>query len=164
LLICVIFIQGQSTPMMLLSRRSLLSIAAVVDIAVHARPKLVSAKQLSKRHNLPTRHLEPVMQALVRHDILVGVRGPSGGYELARERRKITAGDVVRAAMTATGESALPLMPQSELVDGVIAPVVRQASDAFLTALDAITIHDLCEQAEKKSVFQATEATQDFTI
>ena len=39
--------------------------------------------------------------------ILKGVRGPRGGYELARERRRITAGDIVRAAMTATGEDGL---------------------------------------------------------
>ena len=38
----------------------------------------------------------PVLQALVRHGILKGVRGPRGGYELARERRRITAGDIVR--------------------------------------------------------------------
>ena len=35
---------------------------------------------------LPPRHLEPVLQALVRHGILKGIRGPRGGYELARER------------------------------------------------------------------------------
>jgi Rrf2 family iron-sulfur cluster assembly transcriptional regulator len=43
--------------MMLLSRRSLLAIAAVVDIAVHARPMPVAAKLLAARHNLPPRHL-----------------------------------------------------------------------------------------------------------
>jgi Rrf2 family transcriptional regulator, iron-sulfur cluster assembly transcription factor len=150
--------------MMFLSRRSLLSVAAVVDIAIHARSKLVSARQLSKRHNLPTRHLEPVMQALVRHDILIGVRGPKGGYELARESQKITAGDVVRAAMTATGESTLPTMPHSELVDRVVSPLVKQASSAFLTALDAITIHDLCVSAEKNSVFQSLKVVSGSKI
>ena len=41
------------------------------------------------------------------------MRGPRGGYELARERRRITAGDIVRAAMTATGEDAVPPLPES---------------------------------------------------
>jgi hypothetical protein len=75
--------------MILLSRRSLLAIAAVVDIALHARPLPVSAKILSARHTLPPRHLETMLQALVRAGILKGVRGPRGGYEivdkLARE-------------------------------------------------------------------------------
>ena len=74
--------------MILLSRRSLLSIAAVVDIALHSRPMPVSAKMLAGRHDLPPRHLETVLQALVRDGILKGVRGPRGGYELAKERIK----------------------------------------------------------------------------
>jgi Rrf2 family protein len=94
--------------MILLSRRSLLAIAAVVDVALHARPMPVAAKALASRHNLPPRHLETVLQALVRYGILKGVRGPRGGYELARERRRITAGDVVRAAMRPPAKTACP--------------------------------------------------------
>jgi Rrf2 family transcriptional regulator, iron-sulfur cluster assembly transcription factor len=150
--------------MILLSRRSVLSIAAVVDIALHARPTPVSAKIMASRHDLPPRHLETVMQALVRNGILKGVRGPRGGYELARERRKITAGDVVRAAMQATGEENLPPMPKSKLVDVVIAPVVKEAGESFLFHLDKITIDDLCKQAEQGKVFDNMDIAHDFTI
>ena len=150
--------------MILLSLRSLLSIAAVVDIALHSRPTPVSAKAMAARHSLPPRHLETVMQALVRNGILKGVRGPRGGYELARERRKITAGDVVRAAMQATGEENLPPMPKSRLVDEIIAPVVKKAGDRFLGYLDAITIDDLCKTAEDDKVFGSLMPEQDFTI
>src|SRR3954469_18458072 len=99
--------------MILLSRRSLLAIAAVVDVALHARPMPGAAKALAASHNLPPRHLETVLQALVRQGILKGVRRPRGRYELARERRRITAGDVVRSAMRATGEEGLPPLPDS---------------------------------------------------
>lgn len=150
--------------MILLSRRSLLAIAAVVDIALHARPLPVAAKFLAARHQLPPRHLETVLQALVRQGILKSLRGPRGGYELARERRRITAGDVVRAAMTATGEDGLPPLPQSRLVDEVVGPAVALASKAFLAELDRVTIEDLCEAAENGEVFAGPLATADFTI
>jgi len=150
--------------MILLSRRSMLSIAAVVDIALHARPLPVAAKVLAERHSLPPRHLETVLQALVRHGILKGVRGPRGGYELARERRRISAGEVVRAAMTVTGEDGLPPMPDSRLVDDVVGPAVRSASEAFLAQLDAITIDDLCRSAEHNAVFGGDTQTVDFAI
>jgi Rrf2 family protein len=149
--------------MILLSRRSLLAIAAVVDVALHARPLPVSAKALAARHNLPPRHLETVLQALVRQGILKGVRGPRGGYELARERRRITAGDVVRAAMTVTGEDGLPPLPDSKLVDLVVGPVVAKATDAFLAELDRVTVDDLCREAEAKSAAEIPIAA-DFTI
>jgi len=150
--------------MILLSRRSMLSIAAVVDIALHARPLPVAAKVLAERHSLPPRHLETVLQALVRHGILKGVRGPRGGYELAKERRRITAGEVVRAAMTVTGEDGLPPMPDSRLVDDVVGPAVKAASEAFLAQLDGITIDDLCRSAESSAVFGGDAQTVDFAI
>jgi Rrf2 family protein len=149
--------------MILMSRRSLLAIAAVVDIALHARPMPVAARAMAARHNLPPRHLETVLQALVRQGILRGVRGPRGGYELARERRRITAGDIVRAAMTVTGEDVLQPLPESRLVDVVIEPVVAKATGAFLSSLDAVTVEDLCRRAEDDAVVGAT-ALADFTI
>ena len=149
--------------MLLLSRRSLLAIAAVVDIALHARPMPVSAKALAARHNLPPRHLETILQALVRQGILKGTRGPRGGYEVARERRRITAGDVVRAAMKATGEDGLPPLPESRLVDAVIEPAVKKAGSAFLADLDGVTIDDLCRRAEADAQAERP-AMADFAI
>jgi Rrf2 family iron-sulfur cluster assembly transcriptional regulator len=149
--------------MILMSRRSLLAIAAVVDVALHARPMPVAAKALAARHSLPPRHLETVLQALVRQGILKGIRGPRGGYELARERRRITAGDVVRAAMTATGEDGLPPLPESRLVDAVIEPVVRKAAEAFLAELDAVTVDDLCRRADALGTVES-RMLADFTI
>jgi Rrf2 family transcriptional regulator, iron-sulfur cluster assembly transcription factor len=133
-----------------------------VDIALYARPVPFSAKALASRHNLPPRHLETVLQALVRQGLLKGLRGPRGGYELARERRRITAGDIVRAAMTASGDDSLPL-PESRLVDLVVGPVVKQATEAFLKELDGITVDDLCRRADVKGAVES-QALADFTI
>src|ERR1041385_4988847 len=76
--------------MSLLPRKGLLAIVAVVDVALNARERPVSARKLAARHNLPARHLEPVLQALVHEGIFNGVRGPRGGYELAREKKRIS--------------------------------------------------------------------------
>ena len=61
--------------MTLLSRRSVLAIAAVVDVALHSRSAPVAAKALAARHKLPPRHLETLLQGLVHAKILKGVRG-----------------------------------------------------------------------------------------
>ncbi|WP_353186325.1 Rrf2 family transcriptional regulator [Bosea sp. (in: a-proteobacteria)] len=150
--------------MMLLSRRSLLAIAAVVDIALHARPQPVAAKLLAARHALPPRHLETLLQALVRAGILKGVRGPRGAYELARERRRITAANIVRAAMQDGGEDALGPMPHSPLIDHVIAPEVETASTAFLASLDGITVEELCRRAIARAAAGGAGSNPDFTI
>src|SRR3954463_2156818 len=123
--------------MPLLPRKGVLAIAAVIDIALHANGRPVAAKALALRHVLPPRHLETVLQALVRQGILKGVRGPRGGYELAKERRRISAGDIARAALTAN-EDGQPPLPNPGLAEGVIAPVVDEAGGAFLAKLDAV--------------------------
>lgn len=150
--------------MILLSRRSLLALAAVTDIALHARPLPVAAKALSSRLHLPPRHLETLLQALVRANILKGVRGPRGGYELARERRRITAGDVVRAITSDTNGEDGPTA-ESPFVDLVISPVIEQAGQTFLKALDGVSIDDICQKAGEKKIFaEEDSAKPDFTI
>jgi Rrf2 family transcriptional regulator, iron-sulfur cluster assembly transcription factor len=69
--------------------RSVLALAAVVDVAIHSGPGPVSANSLYARRGLPLRYLEPILQALVQARILKGVRGPRGGYQLARDRGQI---------------------------------------------------------------------------
>jgi Rrf2 family iron-sulfur cluster assembly transcriptional regulator len=146
-----------------LSRRSMLALAAVADIAIHARPLPVAAKALSARLNLPPRHLETLLQALVRTNILKGVRGPRGGYELARERRRISAGDIIRAVMSENGGEETPTA-ECTFVDSVIAPIVDTAGQAFLRELDEVTIDDICEKAGEKKIFTEDNFKPDFMI
>jgi Rrf2 family protein len=133
--------------MPLVSRKGILAIAAVIDVAINAHGRPVSAKALAARHKLPPRHLEPVLQALVRDGILKGVRGPHGGYELARERKRITAGDILRAAGSAE-EAGEPPLPASALVNDVVRPALAEAERVFSAALGRINIEDMAKQAQ----------------
>ena len=133
--------------MLLLPRKGILAIAAVIDIALHARGRPVAARALATRHRLPPRHLEPVLQALVRHGILKGIRGPRGGYELAREQRRITADEILRAAGT-IDEIDAPPINGSNLLDQVVIPALTQAEQAFSAALARINIEELARSAE----------------
>jgi len=133
--------------MPLVPRKGLLAIAAVIDVAIHANSRPVSAKALAARHRLPPRHLEPVLQALVRDGILKGIRGPHGGYELAREGSRITADDILRAAVTAEDGEELPL-PDSTLLNEVVRPALVETERTFSVALGRINIDDMVKRAE----------------
>ncbi len=150
--------------MNLLSRRSVLAIAAVVDIALHSRASPVAAKALAARHKLPPRHLETLLQGLVHAKILKGVRGPRGGYELARERRRISAGEIVRTAVGLSTADPDDIHSRSTLLEKVVDPSVRKAGEPFLANLDAISIEDLCDAAEKAHVLDEEKTSADFTI
>jgi Rrf2 family protein len=143
-----------------LSEKSLLAVAAIVDIAIHSRGQPVAAKALAERHRLPPRHLEPVLQALVHAGILKGVRGPRGGYELARERRRISVAEIARVA-EATGTEDAAHIPL--LVEKVVQPAVASAEQSFEVALSAVSIDELCRAAEKQGIAE-TRPTADFNI
>jgi Rrf2 family transcriptional regulator, iron-sulfur cluster assembly transcription factor len=145
LLPIVATVTGPKMP--LVPRKGLLAIAAVIDVAIHANSRPVSAKALASRHQLPPRHLEPVLQALVRDGILKGIRGPHGGYELGRERDRITADDILRAAIAADDAEDLAL-PESLLLNEVVRPALVETERTFSTALGRINIDDMVKRAE----------------
>ena len=150
--------------MNLLSRRSVLAIAAVVDVALHSRSTPVSAKSLAARHKLPPRYLETLLQGLVHARILKGVRGPLGGYQLARERGGITLGEIVRTAMLLSTAHPDDLDAHSVLLERIIDPPVRRAAETFLANLDAMTVEQMCETAEKAHVLDDEKAAGEFAI
>jgi Rrf2 family protein len=131
--------------MSLLPRKGLLAIAAVVDVAVNARERPVSARRLAARHDLPPRHLEPVLQALVHEGIFNGVRGPRGGYELARDRKRISVADILRAAGTVEEDG---IAPGSRILEQAVLPALAEAERAFTAALARLSLEDIAKRAE----------------
>ena len=132
--------------MPLLPRKAVLAVAAVIDVAMQDHGQPISAKTLAARHGLPPRHLEPVLQALVRCGILKGIRGPRGGYELARDRRRVTANDILRAAGTV--EDGDEPHGGSELVQRVVLPAMANAEREFGVALSRINVEDMVRGAQ----------------
>jgi len=144
------------------SRKTLLAIEAVVDIALHARPDPVQSRDLTKRQGVPQRYLEQVMQQLVHEGILRGVRGPKGGYTLARERRRITVGEIVRIVDTMERKEETSVA--SKLSDHVIRPLWDEIGTMTLERLDKMTVEQLCEEAQRLDLGPSGDKTRDFTI
>jgi len=82
----------------------------------------------------------------VRHGILKGIRGPHGGYALGRERKRISAEDIVRAANL--DDQTDPPLPASALLNDVLRPALAEAERAFASALARISIDDIARRAE----------------
>ena len=150
--------------MLRLSRKTLLALEAVIDIAFNARPEPVQAKEITARQGVPQRYLEQVMQQLVRAGILKGVRGPRGGYRLARERRRISVGDVVRVAESIEDGEEAQARPRSDLGLRIVAPLIQTLQDDVMARLDSVTIEDLCQRARSQGVDAPEGADADFTI
>jgi len=144
------------------SKKLALAVEAVVDIAYHGTAEPVQSQDIGRRLNLPRRYLEQVMQQLVKAGILKGVRGPRGGYRLARERRRISVADVVAVVEANDGEPSN--ISPSELGQQVMAPFWAEHERAALARLDSVTIEDLCRAAEKSRVRREARDGIDFAI
>jgi len=149
--------------MLQLPRKTLHAVEAVLDVACNARPAPVSSLAIARRQGIPRRYLEPVMQRLVRAGVLKGQRGPKGGYRLARERRRISIGEIVRVFIAEEEAERLDAS-QSALGRRVVAPLWRELEAELLTRLDAVTIEDLCGQADAAGVGRAEAKAADFSI
>lgn len=143
----------------------LFAIEAVLDIAYHAGSQPVQSREISRRQGIPRRYLEQALQQLVREDILVGVRGPRGGYRLARERRRITIGDIVRVVRDMeTADDPLEAEVGSELGVRVVRPLWSELQDEVMKRLTDITIDDLCSRAHVQGIASEGRENLDFSI
>lgn len=147
--------------MLRVTRKTLLALEAVTDIAFHSRPNPVRAKDITDRQGVPQRYLEQVMQQLVHVGILKGVRGPQGGYVLARERRRITAGDVVRAVAKMETDDEPKFTDKSDLGQHVVRPLWTYMEERLLRDLDDVTIEELCRKADRLQIQNGQGKTDD---
>jgi Rrf2 family protein len=151
--------------MLRLSKKLHFAIEAVLDIAYNAGALPVQSSEITKRQGIPRRYLEPVLQQLVRAGVLSGVRGPRGGYRLARERRRITVGEIVRVVRSLeTGEDAIEGDGGAELGRKVVRPLWLELQEDVMRRLDETTIEELCLRAHKAGVAGEYAARFDYTI
>lgn len=150
--------------MLRLSKKTSLALEAVVDIALNARAEPVQSKDITQRQGIPQRYLEQVMQHLVHAGILKGVRGPRGGYRLAREKRRITASDIVRVVGQIEAGEEQPAERASALGEKVVRPLIEKFHGRLMAELDRVTVEDLCNEAERLGVFAKDKTKMDFTI
>lgn len=151
--------------MLKLSKKMLFAIEAVLDIAYHASGETVQSREITQRQGIPRRYLEQALQQLVRNGILVGVRGPHGGYRLAKERRRTTVGEIVRVVHgMETADDPLTEDFGSPLAQKVVRPLWSELQEDVMQRLDSLTIEDLCSRAGGAGIRSKTKEDLDFSI
>ncbi len=150
--------------MIRLNKKLLFAIEAVLDIAYNGGVAPVRSSEITARQGIPRRYLEPVLQELVRHKVLIGIRGPSGGYRLARERRRISIGDIVRTVRELETVADPIETPSSALGQEVLRPLWLELQEETMRRLDALTLEDLCMRAYRAGVAGRIGEGGDFAI
>lgn len=82
---------------MRLTTKGRFAVTAMVDLALRGGASPVTLASISERQKISLSYLEQLFGKLRRHNIVESVRGPGGGYYLARPSSKISIADIVVA-------------------------------------------------------------------
>ncbi len=138
---------------MRLSTRGRYALRAMVDLALHADEGPVLRSDIAERQEISAHYIEQLFVKLRRAGFIESVKGPGGGYLLAKSAEQIKAGDIIR---TVEGPIALVhcVAPHQETTchraDSCVTHLLwERLSDKVAEVLDSVTLKDLCDQARE---------------
>jgi Rrf2 family iron-sulfur cluster assembly transcriptional regulator len=82
---------------MRLTTKGRFAVTAMLDLAMHGQSGPVTLAGISERQKISLSYLEQLFGKLRRRELVESVRGPGGGYHLARAAALVTVADIVRA-------------------------------------------------------------------
>ena len=82
---------------MRLTTKGRFAVTAMLDVALHADNGPVTLAAIADRQKISLSYLEQLFGKLRRNGLVDSVRGPGGGYQLARATEAMTIADIIRA-------------------------------------------------------------------
>ena len=82
---------------MKLTTKGRFAVTAMLDLALHGHDGPVTLAGISERQKISLSYLEQLFGKLRRRALVESVRGPGGGYQLARDASKVSVAEIVRA-------------------------------------------------------------------
>ena len=82
---------------MRLTTRGRYAVTAVLDLALHGDDGPVTLADVAERQGISQAYLEQLFRGLKRNGLVVGARGPGGGYRIARTLEDISVSDIISA-------------------------------------------------------------------
>ena len=80
---------------MKISKKTRYGLRAMIEIASVFGEETLSAKNISKYQDIPLQYLEQILNRLKKEGLLKTIRGPKGGYILAKDPTKIKISNIV---------------------------------------------------------------------
>ena len=141
---------------------------ALIELALTSGRSPISAAWIAKRQDLSVAYLEQLLHRLKKQGLVRSVRGPRGGYVLAKDPARITMAEVVRVLDGANGAwtnggngkthrhavpngrakgrlARLASTDAHQHTQRITDAVWRCVHERIIQSLDAVTLQDLCD-------------------
>lgn len=137
---------------MKISTKGRYALRMMLDLAIHNTGEPIRIKDIAKRQEISDKYLEQIVAILNKAGFVRSLRGPQGGYRLAREPKEYTVGMILRLTEGSLAPVACVEENASEcerLKDCATFYVWEKLNEAINGVVDNITLEDLSEYQMK---------------
>ncbi|GAB6849395.1 Fe-S cluster assembly transcriptional regulator IscR [Paraburkholderia sp. A1RI_3L] len=136
---------------MRLTTKGRFAVTAMIDLALRQEQGPVTLAGISQRQHISLSYLEQLFGKLRRHEIVESVRGPGGGYNLARRAEDVTVADIIIAVdepLDATQCGGKGTCDGTKQVDGhcMTHELWSTLNQKMVEYLDSVSLKDLVDQ------------------
>lgn len=149
---------------MRLTTKGRFAVTAMIDLALRQHSGPVTLAAISGRQNISLSYLEQLFGKLRRHELVESVRGPGGGYSLARSARHMTVADVIFAvdepldATSCGGKENCNVGRNGNTGKCMTHDLWATLSHKMVEYLDSVSLQDLVDQQRMRQLHEATQA------
>jgi len=141
---------------MRLTTKGRFAVTAMIDLALRQGNGPVSLAGISERQSISLSYLEQLFGKLRRHEIVESIRGPGGGYSLARRADKVTVADIIIAVdepIDATQCGGKEHCHGADSASGtrcMTHELWATLNEKMVDYLDSVSLQDLVDQQKQK--------------
>ena len=144
---------------MKLSTKGRYAVMAMVDLARHAQAKPVSLSDIATRQEISLSYLEQLFARLRRAELVKSVRGPGGGYRLARASAETRVSEIILAVDEPIKATRCTEMGQSgcraDRSKCLTHDLWEELGNQIHVFLSSVTLHDVLERKLAPRIVEA---------
>ena len=146
---------------MRLTTKGRFAVTAMIDLAMRQGKGPVTLSGISQRQAISLSYLEQLFGKLRRHEIVESIRGPGGGYSLARRADKVTVADIIIAVdepLDATQCGGKENCHGADAASGtrcMTHELWATLNEKMVDYLDSVSLQDLVDQQKQKNAEQS---------
>lgn len=138
---------------MKISTKGRYALRLMLDLALHDHDAPVRIREIAARQDISDKYLEQIISGLNKAGYVKSIRGPQGGYRLAKETSYYTVGMILRL----TEGSLAPVACLEDEVNQCMRQescatlrLWQKLDDAIKSVVDTVTLADLVEWHQEK--------------
>ncbi len=139
---------------MRLTTKSRYGTRLILDLAINSQTEPVRLSEISKRQSISLKYLQKLISKLKKAGFVKSMRGPYGGYMLAKPMSEISVGDIVREL---EGSDSITDCTESDNVCGMCTRagqcltqhIWAETSKAMFEKLDSFKIDQLIQKSDE---------------